>query len=254
MNKKTLPLILIIFLGVSLWAYFSYNKNKDSTIAKAPQFNSQLSEEKPRQYLIGYLDSLTKEQIETSGFFSSGYINNQYPKVYSAYYLPNNPDTVLKKITENYNHPESKLGKTRAGVIVFNIINNKFHIIWESEDFLSAAIQGFTKFQDINNDGVDELVLTVGQGARQIPALWIYKWDGSVFKLINPNPGADSESKRWLAGISAELKDVDGDKILEAVVTSEETSLKTREVETINRIYKFNGQEYKLWKEEKVNP
>lgn len=165
-------------------------------------------------------------------------------KVYTTYYLPNNPYTVLNKIEQNFNHPEDNVGTFRAGILVFTKGEENFSIIWESKELFSAAASvGYVEFKDINNDSIDEIVLTIGQGARLNPALWIYRWDGMEFELVNPNPNSDSESERWMAGYLAELVDIDSDRTMEVVTSNEKNGA------PIKYVYKFNGTEYYLWKE-----
>ncbi len=247
MSKKILFSVIILFVIILTFIVSSYFNTEKNVVQKVEQkkqeFDQSAYEKKPRQYLLSYINSLNKEEIAKQ--FPIGNIKHSEGFIYAAYYLPNNFESISQKIIENFNHPEAAFNKTRPGVIVFTLEGDKIHIIWESEESLSAVLSlGFVEFKDINNDGIDELILTVGQGVRQTPALWIYQWNGTKFSLINPNPGSTYEPDRWLAGISAELKDVDSDKVFEVVTTNEDGK------DMIRRTYKYNGKEYALWKKE----
>ena len=242
----TAPLFLIIVFLIYIVP--------DSEKIKEPQISSQEEniifdqnsfEQRPRAYLLEYLKNIGWQKTEE--FFPSIDLDSPIGRVYAAYYLPNNPETVSLELKENYNHPEEEVGKTRPGVIVFRNNNNKLEIVWESKEFLSSARPGKISFQDINNDKQKELILEVGQGVRLVPAFWIYMWNGNEFVLMNPNQKAEDESERWMAGIDVQLHDLENDGTLE-VITLNETG-NYGDTHQYARIFKFNGTEYYLWKE-----
>lgn len=179
-----------------------------------------------------------------------------------------NPEKLKKVIVnkETYlmtQYPEEKFqennsGWRPAGIIFFKLENNQIKLFWESSEDISNG--GSFRFQDIDNDGIAELIWEGDGGVTgENNSIYVYKFNGSGFKLITPAETAEVVNLKGekikhistiLGGDSdlTYMKDIDGDKIQEIVVGYREGNIINRQ------IYKFNGQEYKLWKEEKVNP
>lgn len=245
MKKKAVVslVLLLAVVGVFIAGYFLYSRARNKAVSVS--FDENAYEIAPRQYLLKYIESLSPDTYDKN--FSFGNVTLNGKKVYAVYYLPNNPDTVLNKIIKNYNHPEDSHDPWRPGILAFIKNSNSFSVIWESKEFFSAAGSvGRVEFKDIDNDGKDELVLTVGQGARLIPAVWIYKWDGKVFNLANPVPDKTTEEWMWdseqmMAGDWVEFKDIDNNKILAVVTTNNKD-----EAHTFQNIYRFDGHHYFL--------
>jgi len=255
-NKLTIiGLVIIIIVAVVALALVASSKENEEALSQVSDdslnnvsreldMGSEEAIVRPRAYLLEWLKTAKEADLEllASTKFDS------MDRVYAAYYPPNVPYVLQDKLVQNYNHPESSTGGTRGGVIVFTN-DSATHIQWESSELFGAAGSiGFVTFTDIDNDKVDELILKIAQGARLIPALWIYKWNGKEFTLINPNPESETESSRWMAGISADLNDVDGDNVLEVITTNGDGG-----PTSVERTYKFDGSYYSLSKEEPVS-
>ncbi|MBI3589381.1 MAG: VCBS repeat-containing protein [Candidatus Liptonbacteria bacterium] len=172
----------------------------------------------------------------------------------------------LKKITQisgstyiltgyQESNTENKPGRRFGGILVFKIENKKPVLFWESEEYVNTGkVAGF---RDINNDGIDEIVWDYDLGVTgRNNAIYIYKFDKDKFRLITPIEIEESSKfstsikygRTILSGDNdlTYMKDIDGDKIQEIVVGYREGNIINRQT------YKFNGQEYKLWKEEKI--
>lgn len=147
---------------------------------------------------------------------------------------------------------ENKPGWEFGGIIVFKTENDKPTIFWESEEAINV---GSSVFFDIDNDGIPEIVWDGYFGATGTDrAFYVYKYNKEEFKLITPTEIVKTSSLTYkqttLGGDSSltYMKDIDGDKIQEIIVGYRDDS----GIKNV-QIYKFNGEVYELWKEEKIN-
>jgi len=118
-------------------------------------------------------------------------------------------------------------------------------IIWRS-DFLSSDFSGGVSgsvdvIDDLNRDGIDEIV--VGQAKGNGGQLWVFSWDGRSGKLITQlDDYGESAIMYW--GDNYDLKDIDGDGILEI---QGEWYKGDGSDDRITVIYAWNGTRYGLW-------
>lgn len=155
-----------------------------------------------------------------------------------------------------YNSPnDPPFLRTDAGAILYKGVDQ----IWESEEPLDALDMSNSGFVDVDNDGVYEIVLIDNSGEKVFGcAVNIYSFDGNEINFIVPydnltQQGVEFRSTRIRN--CTDISDIDGDKTIE--VTTEEFSTHINEIGEeekmkIVRIYKYNGTEYFLWKEEIV--
>lgn len=250
MKKNKVLICILIFFAIFLVVvnlnknFKNSNNNGINTINKiSPQYTST-STISPYQELLDKIDN----QSNNSNFPSSTInIDGKLKKLYAGFYFPNNPETIQNNNISLFNHPnENNISKQiRAGIVLFESFQNKNIIFWESEDIL-YGIMSNTYFSDINGDNEDEVVLVLGQGVRLVPAIYIYKRSGNKYYLINPNPNSKNFTDRWMAGLDAKLEDIDGDNIKEVVSLNGDSNDPDSYYQ---RIFKFNGSEYYLFKE-----
>lgn len=134
-----------------------------------------------------------------------------------------------------------------GGIIVFEGTK----IVWESEEGIDH-VSGETSLRDINSDNINEIFVTDGGGGNTTNCiLYIYQWRDGTFHLISPYEELNPQAGKFTKMSTVEncgsairdgfLKDLDGDGVDELIQTNRKATKK---------IYKFNGTEYKLWKEE----
>ena len=142
----------------------------------------------------------------------------------------------------HYKDNHTDIPFVRSGVIVFEGNN----MIWESKEYIQSVSS--VKFKDINSDGIDEIeVIDIGTGNTAGRALSVYMWRKGIFELISPkNTVTTTKATFTQTRVDCCLEDINDDGIMEIVnIVSNGTIKKT---------YKFNGTEYKLWKEEPGTP
>ncbi len=150
-------------------------------------------------------------------------------------------------------------GGHRAGIYVYE--GDK--IVWESINYIADISVEEARFQDLTNDGISEIV-TVDHGGGNVTYCIanIYKWNGKAFTLMVPDPQEDGINLcSGLDNESEGIHDIDNDGIFELVsylkrkvhpeIHDTDNPLYFEE-ETVKQIYKYNGTEYFLWKEETV--
>jgi hypothetical protein len=155
-----------------------------------------------------------------------------------------------------YNSPnDPPFLRTDAGAILYKDADQ----IWESKEPLDALDMSNSGFVDVDNDGVYEIVLIDNSGEKVFGcAVNIYSFDGNEVKFIVPYDNLAQqgvEYKSTKIRNCTDISDIDGDRIME--ITTEEFSTRTSATDgeeeiKIIRIYKYNGTEYFLWKEEIV--
>ena len=134
-----------------------------------------------------------------------------------------------------------------GGIIVFEKTKEgKYDLFWESKEAIVHAGSGF---QDITNDGIPEIVVYDSPGASgSTTSFNVYAWRDNTFKLITPL-SLDSTPTHRDTGIGGDngetyMEDIDGDKIQEIV----DGYIDDKNI-LHQRIFKYNGKEYYLWKE-----
>lgn len=151
-----------------------------------------------------------------------------------------------------------KPGGNRSGIYVYE----ESKLIWESTNYIADISIGETTFQDLTNDNIPEIVTTDSGGGNVSYCIAnIYKWNGESFILIVPDPQEDGIN--LCSGLSDDegIRDIDNDGVFELVaylkrkvhpeIHDIDNPLYLEE-ETVGQIYKYNGTEYSLWKEEIV--
>lgn len=157
------------------------------------------------------------------------------------------------------NHPEEDSIElsSRAGIIAFRFSQNKLSEVWESLEPMSGVGKPGIKFDDLNFDRYPEVLVSFIQ-SKYNENLYIYRYNPKLgnFSLISPiesqlGGGLISSLYGDLEGIK--IIDIDGDNIKEVIITNSlNIEDMSQPIERKKQIYKFNGEAYKLWKEEKV--
>ncbi|MBI3631042.1 MAG: hypothetical protein HY221_01780 [Candidatus Sungbacteria bacterium] len=134
---------------------------------------------------------------------------------------------------------------TWGGVLIFEQTSEgKFNLFWESsKEYIVHAEGGYSRFQDLTNDGIPEIVVQDIPGASGSNiAYTIYTWRDKTFKVMIPT---EPFGKGTATKVGGQIKDIDGDKIMEIIdgYIDEKNMLH-------QEIYKYNGTEYYLWKKE----
>ena len=150
-------------------------------------------------------------------------------------------------------------GGHRAGIYVYE--GDK--IVWESTNYIADISVGEARFQDLTNDNIPEIVTTDSGGGNVSYCIAnIYKWNGELFILMVPDPQEDGIN--LCSGLNNEsegIHDIDNDGIFELVsylkrkvypeIHDIDNPLFLEEI-TVKQVYKYNGTQYFLWKEEIV--
>lgn len=133
-----------------------------------------------------------------------------------------------------------------AAILIFKAQGSDQVVVWESEEEISN--NGVPRFQDIDTDGVDEVVwegdLSV---SGRTNAFYVYKYESDTFKRISPLQDETNESFLVTALVGEAnltyMKDLDGDGTQEIVVG---TSANGKPALTA---YKYDSIKYYLWME-----
>ncbi len=135
-----------------------------------------------------------------------------------------------------------------GGVIVFEQAGkDTFNLLWESNEAITRGNGDYSRFQDINNDGIDEIIITDITGTSSTTSILIYMWQDNTFKIVTPTEKIGKNTFTSIAADSAYLKDLDNDKIDEIIDEYRDDEKKILH----QRIYKFNKETglYSLWKQ-----
>lgn len=164
-----------------------------------------------------------------------------------------------KNIIIDYYPPEyyfiPKEKQHDGGIMVFEVNDNgSIKKIWESNDKISLSIPRM-EIRDVTRDGKNEILAFWSNGRSE--NLYIYSWTGSTFILISPLIDSGIIPIFNADEGKIEVKDIDNDHIEEIIVIKDKTLSFDKEtlemiIETYRQIYKWNGQEYYLFKEEKI--
>jgi hypothetical protein len=147
-----------------------------------------------------------------------------------------------------------------GGIIVFGVKDNQPKPIWESKEIITLTMPEVLEVRDITGDKKVEIISTWSDG--KVSILYLYSWDGKTFKYITPLKKSESKyappnSYSPIFGTNRgdiQVKDLDGDSIDEVIISGGVTRDEIGNEIPIEseRIYKWNGNEYYLWKEEKI--
>lgn len=250
-NKKYLIIIVFIILLVSIFIIFSKDRNKGENWSN--NFNKSIlaisESQSPRYLAINKLLNNNFESIKKESLTK----DNSNVSVFSVTYNYSNEFT-------NHINDSDDNKKHRGGVIIFRVIDKYVEKIWESQEIIQGLSNPGVKFLDIDNDGFKEIVVTVPQ-SNIYENLYIYKFKDENFNLISPlveEEYTKIEISEIYGTSPVEISDKNNDKIME---------ISTRELvdiipgapgdnpgagRLIIKTYKFNGEVYELWKEEKT--
>lgn len=231
-NKKfkiSIIILLFVILFFFLYTYFSTRKNIDvHTVPdrqKGPNFETRNN---AINLTVKNLDVLPKKEIKGDTYFLAWYQE--------------------RKFQDNNNTYKP------AGFVVFKLENRQPVLFWESKEEMNN--NGRPRFQDIDNDNLDEIVwegdLSV-TGSNN--SFYVYKFVNNNLKLITPIKTLEGvtpnglQFKSFFTLLSGDndltyMKDIDGDNIQEIIV-----GYRDEKEEIVSKIYKFNDTEYFLWKE-----
>ncbi|MBI3589387.1 MAG: VCBS repeat-containing protein [Candidatus Liptonbacteria bacterium] len=236
--KKYTPTVIVVLVFIVLFAIFA-NKPANSN-------NTQpIDKEKTT---LSNRDLAIKEALNNTDKLQ------QRAQVNGVTYILTDYDDTFYGGGPKENKPGWKFG----GIIVFKLGNGKPIMFWESEE---AINRGSVRFFDINNDGIPEIIWDGYFGATgRDSAFYVYKFNNTGFKLITPTETIKTSSITYkqtiLGGDSGftQIEDIDNDKIQEIIVGYRDGGIIVGDRSGVihRQIYKFNGQTYELWKEEKI--
>ena len=247
-NKKTVIcaiIILSILTTYLLLANLSSRKNLDNTgnnQTTTPRDNKLSNRDIAIQEVLANPDKLLRRtQINGETYLLTGYDD--------VFYGDNN-----KK--------ENKSGQKFGGLIVFKLENGKPILFWESTEYINVGRVG--GLIDINNDGIKEIVWEYDLGVTgRNNSFYVYKFAGDGFKLVTPMKivelttplGITLKYNRTLIGGDSSLtymSDIDNDGIQEITVGDWMGVIGDNAGGKDIKIYKYDGDKYYLWKEDKT--
>ncbi|MEW6104322.1 MAG: hypothetical protein AB1630_11015 [bacterium] len=133
-------------------------------------------------------------------------------------------------------------------LVILKKVKGRYIKQWETE--IGGTRCRVEDIRDINNDSQKEIIVTCNVGMRIAMAIHIYSWNGVSGSLITPYLVASSGFYP-----PDDIKDLDGDKIDEIIVSQNISALEGGPVPAGTQIetYKWNLKErmYKLWKTER---
>ncbi len=252
MIKSNIKNILIVFLIAIAVIILFVNKSNNPTSSSG---NSSTSTNTNGEPLLPF-GQITREDVIKH--IEWAYKNG---KNYQQFALEKGApeDYVVDFYQPNFRDANVKPKEEQGGIIVFKIVDKEPQIFWETSNPVTLT-RPVIETRDITNDGKVEILADWSDGT--IDNLFIYSWTGSEFKFISPttlfkSPYSGKEIIGYIFVVrmgDIQIKDIDNDNIDEVIISGGTTRDKIGNEIPIQRerIYKFNGQEYKLWKEEKV--
>jgi len=233
-NKKTTTPVIIVLAFLTIF-FLLANRPPDKNLNN-DENNQNISPEDKNK--LSNRDVAIKEALESPDSLRRTEINGE--------------TYILTGYSESDAYKENKPGWALGGIIVFKIENGLPTLFWESQEFINSGKTAI--FKDINNDGINEIVWegSLDRGRRNI-SFYVYKFAGDEFKIVTPIDIGTSFT--LLSGHSSltYMKDIDNDGIQEIVVGRNEDISGNFDIrQQYQQTYKFNGQVYELWKEEKV--
>lgn len=228
-------IILVIIGGISLVLILQGEKPEEQNEGKEQPPNQQLS---------------LKEIMEQRVINSKG---ERYPK-YSLEKEGEKNIIVTYYSPQYYFIPEEK--EHNGGIMVFKISDDgNVKKFWESPDENITLPIPSIEVRDITGDGKSEIITMWSNG--KFENLYIYSWTGSSFVSITPFGETSIISIFNARDGEIEIKDIDDDRIEEILLIRRkilgfDEELLEPITESYRETYKWNGQEYYLWKEEKI--
>jgi hypothetical protein len=255
-KRNILALALVLFVVIILVLILGNHKTESDTESGVVSTDTKLSSE---EYKNPFVRARTERispreaQIEIYHEFPDEFMSASFND--KVFHLVPYPDSIGHKISNYQIQP----GGHRAGIYVYE--GDK--IVWESTNYIADISVGEARFQDLTNDGISEIVAVDHGGGNVTYCIAnIYKWNGELFILMVPDPQEDGIN--LCSGLNNEsegIHDIDNDGIFELVsylkrkvhpeIHDTDNPLYFEE-ETVKQIYKYNGTEYFLWKEEIV--
>jgi hypothetical protein len=254
LNKKIFYLIIILLaLLIPIFLFINWQSPEIPKIADDSKDVQETPQEIPA---LSNRDIAIKEVLENPDkIVRRTEINGE------TYFLTGYDDVFYGDNSKKENKPGQKFG----GLIVFKLENGKPVFFWESNEYINVGRVG--GFVDINNDGISEIVWEYDLGVTgRNNCFYIYKFVNDRFglitpaktiELITPSGGTLKYNRTLLCGDSAltYMKDIDNDGIPEIMVgeftnaiIGDDIGGRAKDI----RIYKYDGDKYYLWKEEKI--
>jgi len=246
LNKKTvIYTVIILVLLASIFLGINYLKQNGSTKDPSNNNNNNPSVEESN---LSNRDIAIREVLENPDKIRRTEINGE------VYPLTGYDDTFYGK-----SRKENKPGWKDGGIIVFKLVNDKPVFFWESKEIINQGRPAH--FQDINNDGINEIVWEYYLGVTgRDNCFYVYKFENSGFKLITPLLTTTPSGSTWnynitlLCGDSGltQMEDIDNDGVQEITVGDWMGVIGDNAGGKDIKIYKYDGDKYYLWKEEKI--
>ena len=240
-NLKTKYLFLLLFLVVCFIAALllipDTPKPESIPIFQNPSWRARSEEISPRN-----------AQIENYHNFPEKFPSEQFDD--KIFHLVVYPQSNRYHKVQNF---EGQRDEGRPGMIVFN--DKK--IILEVSTFAEIN-QDSVSFQHLTGMAALEIVaVDSGGGNATQCGMSVYKWDGTKFVLITPQPDEYINPCEGSNPADGGAKDIDGDGVFELITfrmtrVNPEADLDDPLFDEMSEtvlIYKFNGTKYYLWKE-----
>jgi hypothetical protein len=241
LNKNIIYIIIIlVFLTFIFFIinYFEQNKNNQE-----PSNNSNGGTSVEESNLSNR-DVAIKEALANPDKLPRAEINGE------TYLLTGYDDVFYGK-----SRKENKPGWKDGGIIVFKLINNESTFFWESKEIINQGRPA--RFQDINSDGIKEIVWEYYLGVTgRDNCFYVYKFENSGFELITPLLTTTPSGSTWnynttlLCGDSGltQMEDIDNDGVQEITVGDWIGAIGDNAGGKDIKIYKYDGDKYYLWK------
>src|SRR3989344_789865 len=244
-NKKTVIYAIIILALPAIYLLLA-NWSSDRRLNNVGDNQNIISKNnKPSNRDIAIQEALTNPDklLRRAQFNGATYLLTGYDDVFYG----------------DNNKKENKPGWKFGGLIVFKLENGRPVFFWESSENINVGRIG--GFMDINSDGIPEIVWEYDLGVTgRNNAFYVYKFENSGFKLITPLLTTTPSGSTWnynitlLCGDSGltQMEDIDNDGVQEIMVGDWKGSIGDNTAGKDIKIYKYDGDKYYLWKEEKI--
>ncbi|MEK7539078.1 MAG: VCBS repeat-containing protein [Patescibacteria group bacterium] len=184
LNEKITPFLIVIIIILSLLFYIEnkhkINFNKDNIIQNQDITNIN----KVPELTFGQITR--KEVIDHVNYFFKD--RNKYAR--NALEVGGKKKFIIGFYQPNYRDLGLAEEDKRAGIMVFEVKDDKIKLIWESTEKI-VLVRPTIELKDITGDGKVEILSIWSDG--KISMLYIYSWDGKTFKFITPLIKVESE-------------------------------------------------------------
>ena len=247
-NKKTVIYAIIILALPAIYLLLA-NWSSDRRLNNVGDNQNIISKKnKPSNRDIAIQEALTNPDklLRRAQFNGATYLLTGYDDVFYG----------------DNNKKENKPGWKFGGLIVFKLENGRPVFFWESSENINVGRIG--GFMDINSDGIPEIVWEYDLGVTgRNNAFYVYKFAGDRFKIITPvrtvegiTPSGSilKYNDTLLSGDSGltQMEDIDNDGVQEITVGDWMGAIGDNAGGKDIKIYKYKGERYYLWKEEKI--